>query len=464
MNFNDFSELLLKKFSFIPTEDQKKAIIYLSKFLISNNEKQLFILKGYAGTGKTTLMKTLVDNINHANYKVCLLAPTGRAAKVLSYYTKRMSFTIHKKIYFSSIDKFGKFQTKLKRNKLKNMLFIIDEASMISDYNSAIDLFKRKSILSDIFKYVDFETNSKLIFLGDTAQLPPLNQVSSPALDDKYLFKNHGIKSMNFTLSNVVRQSESSGILLNATEIRNKIFNNELSFNFKLFQDVEILNDGHEIQEKIESSYNKTGLNNTLIVVRSNKRANLYNQQIRKTILFNENIISKGDLLIITKNNYFWSSVDQNISFLANGDIIEILEIYSIKDIYGFKFAEIKIKLVDYTNEPLLDTVILLDNLNSENPSITYEQSNLLYNEVQKDYSNIKSKFKRFTKTKENPFFNALNVKFSYALTCHKSQGGQWKTVFIEKPYLKEGVTVEYLRWLYTAVTRAEKNLYLIGF
>ena len=180
--------------------------------------------------------------------------------------------------------------------------------------------------------------------------------------------------------------------------------------------------------------------------------------------MFNENIISAGDLLIITKNNYFWSSEDQNISFLANGDIIEILEIYSIKEIYGFKFAEIKIKLVDYASEPLLDTVILLDNLNSDNPSMTYEQSNLLYNEVQKDYSNIKSKYKRFIKTKENPFFNALNVKFSYALTCHKSQGGQWKTVFIEKPYLKEGVTVEYLRWLYTAVTRAEKNLYLIGF
>ena len=464
MDFNEFSELLINKFSFKVTEDQQKAIIHLSEFLISNNDKQLFILKGYAGTGKTSLMKTLVDNISNVNYKVCLLAPTGRAAKVLSKYTKRKSFTIHKKIYFSSVDKFGKFQTKLKRNKLKNILFIVDEASMISDSNSSSDLFNRKSILSDIFKYVNFETNSKLIFLGDIAQLPPVKQLSSPALDHEYLFENHDIKSSNFTLINVVRQSESSGILLNATEIRNKIFNNELSFDFKLYQDVEILNDGHEIQEKIESSYNKTGLNNTLIVVRSNKRANLYNQQIRKTILFNENIISAGDLLIITKNNYFWSSEDQNISFLANGDIIEILEIYSIKEIYGFKFAEIKIKLVDYANEPLLDTVILLDNLNSDNPSMTYEQSNLLYNEVQKDYSNIKSKYKRFIKTKENPFFNALNVKFSYALTCHKSQGGQWKTVFIEKPYLKEGVTVEYLRWLYTAVTRAEKNLYLIGF
>ena len=317
MDFNEFSELLINKFSFkVTAEDQQKAIIHLSEFLISNNDKQLFILKGYAGTGKTSLMKTLVDNISNVNYKVCLLAPTRRAAKVLSKYTKRKSFTIHKKIYFSSVDKFGKFKTKLKRNKLKNILFIVDEASMISDSNSSSDLFNRKSILSDIFKYVDFETNSKLIFLGDIAQLPPVKQLSSPALDHEYLFENHGIKSSNFTLSNVVRQSESSGILLNATEIRNKIINNELSFDFKLFQDVEILSDGHEIQEKIESSYNKTGLNNTLIVVRSNKRANLYNQQIRKTILFNENIISSGDLLIITKNNYFGHPKIKTFHFL----------------------------------------------------------------------------------------------------------------------------------------------------
>jgi exodeoxyribonuclease-5 len=227
---------------------------------------------------------------------------------------------------------------------------------------------------------------------------------------------------------------------------------------------VEILNDGFEIQEKIESSYNENGSEKTIIIVRSNKRANLYNQQIRKSILFNENLISVGDLLIITKNNYFWSSKKLNISFLANGDIVQILEIFSIKELYGFKFAEIKVKLVDYADEPVLETVILLDTLNSDLPSLSYEQSNKLYNEVQKDYMNLKSKYKRFIKTKENPFFNALNVKFSYTLTCHKAQGGQWPTVFIEKPYLKDGVDMDYLRWLYTAVTRAEKKLYLIGF
>ena len=335
---------------------------------------------------------------------------------------------------------------------------------MISDSTNSSDLFTRKSLLTDIFKYVDFNNNSKIIFLGDTAQLPPVKQEISVALNSDFINNTYKLKCLESTLSQVVRQSNNSGILVNATEIRKNIFNNILNFDFQFFDDVQILTDGYEIQEKIESSYNINGSNNTIIIVRSNKRANLYNQQIRKTILFNENLVSVGDLLIITKNNYFWTSEEHNISFLANGDIIYLLEIYSIKELYGFKFAEVKIKMVDYANEPVIDTVILLDTLNSEAPSLSYEQSNKLYNEVQKDYTNLKSKYKRFIKTKENPFFNALNVKFSYALTCHKSQGGQWPTVFIEKPYLKDGVDIDYLRWLYTAVTRAENKLYLIGF
>lgn len=464
MDFNDFSKLLIKKFSFQPTDDQRNAIISLSKFLTNTNNEGLYILKGYAGTGKTSLMESLANNVKYINFKICLLAPTGRAAKVLSNYTRKKSYTIHKKIYYSSVDKFGKFQTTLKLNKIKNTLFIVDEASMISDTLNSTDLFKRNSLLSDIFKYVDFKSNSKVIFLGDTAQLPPVKQSISPALDSEFILKTYGIKSIQFTLSQVVRQSNFSGILKNATTIRNNIFDNTLNFEFEIFEDVEILNDGFEIQEKIESSYNSYGPNNTMIIVRSNKRANLYNQQIRKTILSYENIISVGDLLIITKNNYFWSSESLNISFLANGDIVEVLEIYSIKELYTFKFAEIKIKLVDYLEQPVIDTVIILDTLNSDSPNLTYEQSNLLYNEVQKDYSNLKSNYKRFVKIKENRFFNALNVKFSYSLTCHKSQGGQWPIVFIEKPYLKDGIDMDYLRWLYTAVTRSEKKLYLIGF
>ena len=261
-----------------------------------------------------------------------------------------------------------------------------------------------------------------------------------------------------------MRQTEESGILYNATALRNCIINKELNFKFKKFNDIISLLDGFEIQESIEKSFNEMGRDNSIIIVRSNKRANQYNQQIRKTILSHDHKVCTGDLLMITKNNYFWTSSGSEIPFLANGDIVEILEIHRIRELYGFEFAEVRIKMVDYINQPPFDTIIILNTLNSDSPSLSYDQSNLLYQEVQKDYLNIKSKYKRFLKTKENPFFNALHVKFSYAITCHKAQGGQWPVVFIEKPYLKDGPNIEYMRWLYTAVTRAETKLFLIGF
>tara|TARA_B100000780_G_scaffold84103_1_gene57528 strand:- start:10837 stop:12231 length:1395 start_codon:yes stop_codon:yes gene_type:complete len=464
MNSQEFSDLLLKNFKFKPTSDQKEAIIKLSEFLSNNNNVSLFLLKGYAGTGKTSLMKTLVENIHFKKMNFCLLAPTGRAAKVLSKYSGKKASTIHKKIYYSKIDKSGKFQTKLKTNKIKNTLFIIDEASMISDSSSNSDLFDKKSILKDVFSYVDFKTNSKLIFLGDTAQLPPVKQTISPALNSNFIKESYNIDSYEYEINDVVRQEEESGILINATSIRNNISNNLIDFKFDNFSDIEFLSDGFDIQEAIESSYNSNGSENSIIIVRSNKRANQYNQQIRKTILAHENKVCVGDLLMITKNNYFWTSPDSEIPFLANGDIVQILEIFSFKDLYGFEFAEIKIKMVDYADQPTFDTVIILNTLDLDTPSLSYEQSNSLYHEVQNDYSKIKSKYQRFLKTKENPFFNALQVKFSYAITCHKAQGGQWPVVFIEKPYLKDGPDIDYFRWLYTAVTRAESKLYLIGF
>ncbi|MEO2143891.1 MAG: AAA family ATPase [Flavobacteriaceae bacterium] len=464
MNSQEFSDLLLNNFKFKPTSDQKHAITKLSKFISDKNDISLFLLKGYAGTGKTSLMKTLVENIHFQNMNFCLLAPTGRAAKVLAKYSDRKASTIHKKIYYSKIDKSGKFQTRLKTNKIKNTLFIVDEASMISDFSNSNDLFDKKSILKDIFSFVDFKTNSKLIFLGDTAQLPPVNQTISPALNTDFIKESYNIKSEEFEINDVVRQTEESGILINATTIRNNISSNLIDFKFEKFSDIEVLSDGFDIQEAIESSYNLNGKENIIIIVRSNKRANQYNQQIRKTILFHENKVCVGDLLMITKNNYFWTSPDSEIPFLANGDIIQILEIFSIKELYGFEFAEVKIKMVDYIDQPTFDTVIILSTLDLDTPSLSYEQSNLLYNEVQNDYIKIKSKYQRFLKTKENPFFNALQVKFSYAITCHKAQGGQWPVVFIEKPYLKDGANIDYLRWLYTAVTRAESKLYLIGF
>jgi len=464
MNSLEFHKLLLKKFKLKPTRDQSFAIQSLSEFLFNNENANIFLLKGYAGTGKTTLMRTLVENLHHNKMSFCLLAPTGRAAKVLSKYTEKKTSTIHKKIYYSKVDKSGNFKFTLKTNKIKNSVFIIDEASMISDFPSSNDLFKKNSFLKDIIDFIDFKTNSKLIFIGDTAQLPPVNQTISPALNSDFLKNSYNLKINEYEIIDVVRQTEESGILYNATEIRNCIINNELNFKFKKFNDIISLLDGFEIQESIEKSFNEMGRDNSIIIVRSNKRANQYNQQIRKTILSHDHKVCTGDLLMITKNNYFWTSSGSEIPFLANGDIVEILEIHRIRELYGFEFAEVRIKMVDYINQPPFDTIIILNTLNSDSPSLSYDQSNLLYQEVQKDYLNIKSKYKRFLKTKENPFFNALHVKFSYAITCHKAQGGQWPVVFIEKPYLKDGPNIEYMRWLYTAVTRAETKLFLIGF
>ena len=464
MNSIEFEKLFLSDFKYNATKDQKLAIKYLSCFLFNKSSANLFLLKGFAGTGKTFLMKTLLQNLSFINMDYCLLAPTGRAAKVLSKNTKKKSSTIHRKIYYSKIDKSGNFKSVLKKNKKNNTLFIIDEASMISDFSNSNELFNRKSLLNDVIEFINFKSNSKLIFLGDTAQLPPVNQYISPALDSDFLNKKYNLKIDEFEISDVVRQKEDSGILFNATLLRNNISNNNFDFSFKIFNDITSLNDGFEIQESIESTFNETGIDNSIIIVRSNKRANQYNQQIRKTILSYHNEVCIGDLLMITKNNYFWTSPDSKIPFLANGDIIKIIEIYRIRELYGFQFAEVKIKMVDYIDLEAFDTTIILDTLKSDLPSLSYEQSNLLYQEIQKDYSHIKSKYKRFIKTKKNPFFNALHVKFSYSITCHKAQGGQWPVVFIEKPYLKDGPDIDYMRWLYTALTRAESKLYLIGF
>ncbi len=464
MNSKFFFDSIIKSFDFDPTEDQKNSIIKISEFLLNKNSKKIFLLRGYAGSGKTSMIRVLIENLHKINKKYCLLAPTGRAAKVLAKYTKKNASTIHRAIYYSKLEKPGTFKSVLKINKRKNVLFIIDESSMISDSNKSKNLFNENSLINDVIEHVNFNSNSSVIFVGDTAQLPPVNQNNSPALNSIYFKEKFNYKVDEYELKEVVRQSINSGILENATIIRNRILEKKLKFNFKNSDDITILNDGYEIQESIESTYENVGLENSIIIVRSNKRANQYNHQIRKTILSFDNKLCVGDLLMITKNNYFWTKSDEDIPFLANGDIIEILEIYNFKDIYGFDFAEVKIKLIDYKDSKTFDVILILNTLNSDSPTFTFEESNKLYEEVQKDYIKTKSKYQRFLKTKENPFFNALNVKFSYCITCHKSQGGQWNVVFIEKPYLKEGVDLDYLRWLYTAVTRAEIKLYLIGF
>lgn len=464
---SSFYKLMCTDFPYTPTIKQDILLQKLSNFLLDSNYDTVFLLKGYAGTGKTTIIGTLVKNLWKAQLSSVLMAPTGRAAKVISNYSNRQAFTIHRKIYFPKKDKGGGVSFTLQPNKHRNCVFIVDEASMISDRVSESKLFENGSLLDDMMQYVYSGHKCKLILIGDDAQLPPVKLDLSPALDSQVLSMQYNKEVDGIQLDEVMRQEESSGILLNATTIREHLadgFFEDFKFDLNGFQDIVRLVDGHEIMDAIQDSYEQVGNEETAIIVRSNKRANLYNQQIRSRILFQEEEISSGDHLMVVKNNYFWVDAKSDAGFIANGDIIKVLEIYAIKELYGFRFAEVKVQMIDYPNMTPFDTVVMLDVLAMETPSLPYEESNRLYQEVQKDYADEKSKYKRFLKIKNNKFFNALQIKFSYAITCHKSQGGQWDRIFIEQPYLPEGMNRDYLRWLYTAVTRAKSKVYLIGF
>ncbi|WP_350287008.1 AAA family ATPase [uncultured Croceitalea sp.] len=463
----EFLKLLLEKFPHEPTVLQEMTLSKLSDFILSKEKEKLFLLKGYAGTGKTTIIGSLVKNLWNAKMKSVLLAPTGRAAKVMSNYSGAESFTIHKKIYFPKKQSGGGVQFVLAPNKHRSTIFIVDEASMISDSPSDSKLFENGSLLDDLIYYVYSGHQCKLVLIGDTAQLPPVKLDLSPALDENKLELHYNKDVITIELDEVMRQTNESGILFNATNLREQLQNaffDEFQFHLQGFTDIVRLIDGHEIQEAIDSSYTENGKEETAIIVRSNKRANLYNENIRERILYLDNQIAVGDYMMVVKNNYFWLKATSAAGFIANGDIIEILELFAIKELYGFAFAEVKVQMVDYPNQKPFETVLLLDTIKAETPSLSYDDGNRLYQEVSKDYAHEKSKYKRFLGVKNNKYFNALQVKFSYAITCHKSQGGQWDTVFVEQPYLPNGIEKEYLRWLYTAVTRAKNKLYLIGF
>lgn len=467
MNVTEFHNLLKEKFPFDLTLKQDVVLQRLATFILEGDNESIFILKGYAGTGKTTLISTLVNCLWNAHKSAVLLAPTGRAAKVIAKYSKREALTIHKKIYFPKKQSGGGVSFVLQPNKHKNALFIVDEASMISDVNTDSKLFENGSLLDDLLQYVYSGHNCKLVFIGDTAQLPPIKLDVSPALDENRLALNYNKEVDFIELDEVVRQAEGSGILSNATLLREQLATNYFdSFQFDLgvFPDIVRLQDGYDIQNAIDEAYSSDGKEDTAIIVRSNKRANVYNQQIRSRILFQENDLNAGDYLMVVKNNYFWIKENSEAGFIANGDIVEVLEIYAFKELYGFRFAEVKVRMVDYPTMEAFETVLLLDTITAETPALSYDDGNKLYQEVQKDYESETSKYKKFMKIKQNKYFNALQVKFSYAMTCHKSQGGQWKTVFVEQPYLPNGVDKDYMRWLYTAITRAEEKLYLIGF
>jgi exodeoxyribonuclease-5 len=467
MNVKEFYNLARNHFSFKLTAKQDLTLYKLSEFIFNDDNNSLFVLKGYAGTGKTTILSSIINNLWKIKKSGVLMAPTGRAAKVLANYTNSEANTIHKKIYFPKKNSSGNIDFVLQVNKSKNTIFIIDEASMISSASQNKKLFDTTSLLSDLIQFVYSGHNCKIIFIGDTAQLPPVNSRLSPSLDPEYLKDNYNKNVVTIELDEVVRQEVLSGILNNATILRESLVNktfDQFKFNLKNFKDIIRLEDGEDIINSLSDSYNTLGKEETALIVRSNKRANLYNQQIRNRILFNENELSCGDNLMVVKNNYHWVKSTSEAGFIANGDIIKILEINRIVDLYDFRFAEVTIQMIDYPKMKAFDTVLMLDTINLETPSLNYEKANHLYNEVMKDYISEKVKYKRFLKVKNNKYFNALQVKFSYAITCHKSQGGQWDSVFVEQPYLPNGIDKDFIRWLYTALTRAKEKLYLIGF
>jgi len=457
---------LIKTFSSLfpyePTHCQHKAIEELSVFLRSRLPHSLFLLTGYAGTGKTTFISVLVNFLRKHEVGFVLLAPTGRAAKVMASYTSAKAYTIHKRIYSLTITAEGFFKLSLQPNFYKNTFFIIDEASMINDSPSA-----KNSLLNDLVTYVKSGKNCRLILVGDKAQLPPVGADTSPALDIKNLESLYGFSVFHTHFQTVVRQQQESGILANATALRLALNNNVIAppfFGLKNHTDIARVS-GVDLRDVLDAAYADNALHDVMILCRSNKRANLYNQQIRNIILFRENIISAGDIMMVVKNNYFWLPPEHSAGFIANGDIIEILRINSFYSLYGFDFADVSIRLADYPDDINIETTLLLNSIAAEGPALGAADNQKLYEEVMKDYDDIETKKEKLEKLRLNPHLNALQVKFAYAITTHKAQGGQWPTVFIDHGFLHdEQIDISFIRWLYTALTRATEKVYLINF
>ena len=461
---------LVEEFPYEPTNCQRRLMGNLAVFLTLGWKKSnaIFVLKGYAGTGKTTVVKALVNVLPKLGKRIILMAPTGRAAKVLSSYTGLPAHTIHRKIYFAWTSKEGNIIMRLQKNHHKHTLFVVDEASMIPHVTkNESQLFSTRNLLDDLFAYVQSGENCRILFIGDAAQLPPVGLDESPALDTVFLKQAYNLETDEDELTEVVRQSRESGILENATLIRSEIPEKKVMFplfNLKNFSDVIRIN-GSELEEILNRTYSGSGKDNNVVICRSNKRANIYNREIRNRILFLDGEISTGDYLMVVKNNYFWLPPESSAGFIANGDIVELMRIRKTEELYGFRFADVTIRFLDYPEEKELDVKIILDTLMADSPALPQSENNRLFQTVLEDYADLPARRERVEKVKLNPYFNALQVKFAYALTCHKTQGGQWDTVFIDQGYLTERMlNTEFLRWLYTAVTRATKRLYLVNF
>ena len=440
-------------------------LYHIAAFLLSQKENPTYILRGYAGTGKTSLVKTLVRTLPSISMRFVLMAPTGRAAKVLSNYTGQNTSTIHRRIYQTKSFPDGSFRMVRAENKYVNTLFIVDEASMIGEQRE----FGGSSLLDDLLSYVFSGENCRLLLIGDTAQLPPVESQESPALDCEYLKAQFPITAATFELTEVKRQALESGILYNATDIRQLLSQNLYEYSLPIFH-LEGFNDIQKIEpetfeELLHNAFANTSDNEAVVICKSNKRANMFNQAIRGRILNIEGEIATGDKLMVVKNNYYWTEGNEAMSFIANGDMAEIRKIKHFEELYGFHFADVELSFTDYPDAPNVEAKILLDTLNSNSPSLTEEENKRLFSAIEEDYMDIPNRRERYKEMKKSPWFNALQVKFAYALTCHKTQGGQWNSVFIDSSLnQKETLEVEDLRWLYTALTRAQEKVYFVNF
>ena len=468
---------ILQSFGFLPTAEQEHALDVFSLFMTDRSDHVVMILRGSAGTGKTTLAGAIVKAMAALEQKLILLAPTGRAAKVFSLYAGHPAYTIHRRIYRQKTAG-DLYSFNLNDNLNRDTLFIIDEASMIANsVGTVLGEFSRNSprtvptefgsgcLLDDLMQFVYNGQNCRMMLIGDKAQLPPVGEEESPALMADVL-RGYGMKVYECDLNQVLRQSEESGILWNATVIRQMVTHDEMTqlpqIRFQGFADICVV-PGDELIESLASSYSRVGLDETIVVTRSNKRANIYNQGIRNQVLDREDELCRGDQLMIVKNNYFWTEGSKEIAFIANGDIAVVQRCRNVHELYGFRFAEVTMQFPDYDDYELTATVIL-DTLTSEAPALTREQQDHLFNAVMEDYADIPKKADRIKKLKSDRYFNALQIKYAYAVTCHKAQGGQWAHVYLDQGYMTDDMlTPDYIHWLYTAFTRATEKLFLVN-
>jgi len=449
---------------FAPNQGQELLLQKLGRFIACRAPESAFVLRGYAGTGKTSVVSALVKAMEKLKQPFCLLAPTGRAAKVLAAYSGFPAYTIHKRIYRQR--QLGSEVFGLAANMQQNTLFIVDEASMLANQTDRMSPFGSGQLLDDLIQFVFSGQNCSMLLLGDDAQLPPVGQSDSPALNVDYL-RGYGLNITEHTLTEVARQALDSGILFNATRIRNQLASGQVNLMPEIqtadFQDIRSLYDREDFLQTMEDAYREVGLEDTILITRTNVRTNLYNQGVRNQILWREEQITQGDRIMVTKNNYFWTEQYENLPFLANGDILEIVRLRNERELYGFRFVDASLRSVDYDWE--IDVTLWLDTLFTDSPEANFALQKQLFLRVAEDYPEIRNKRDLWQEVMKSPYYNALQVRFAYAVTCHKAQGGQWKRVFIDPGKVSdEQLGEDFYRWFYTALTRAQERVYLINF